>query len=186
MNYLASNLKFLKGERTQVQLEELTGIKQTTISRILNPARADGISDPGILTVKALADLFQVSLDDILSRDIAKNGRSPQSQVSGFDRDRLGTALTAIETALTDEGISGKWGKVAPAVIWAYEALAEEIPQTPHQRAIFDAAVKFNLLGEIYDRSEESGRAAIGGSGVRGAAQAAVKKAGPGKAKRRN
>lgn len=187
MNFLSRNLRHLMGDMSQVDLAAATGVNQTTISRILKPEGKAGIRDPGMATFKPIAEYFGVSLDDFLTRDIAQHGRSPASQDSGIDKDKLGTALTAVEKALMERGVSGQMGKVAPAVIWAYDKLGR-IPQAMNedQRELFDAGVKLILLGESYDRHQKSRPATNGSNRVRSPAKATGKKTGPSKSKRRS
>lgn len=55
----------LKQDLSQVELSRLTGVGQSTISRILNPYLAKGIKNPSDMQVRPLATYFRVSTDQL-------------------------------------------------------------------------------------------------------------------------
>lgn len=69
---LSKNLKFLRKQKgfTQEGLCEKLGIKRTMIS-----AYEDGRSEPKLAGLQTLAEIFAVSIDDLLNRDLEKEGR---------------------------------------------------------------------------------------------------------------
>ncbi|WP_339924700.1 helix-turn-helix domain-containing protein [uncultured Cyclobacterium sp.] len=72
MSFLASNLKVLrkKSGLTQTQLAEELGVQRTMIS-----AYEDGRSEPRLSTIGTLTKIFEVSIDELTSWDIAAKGR---------------------------------------------------------------------------------------------------------------
>jgi len=72
MSFLASNLKVLrkKSGLTQTQLAEELGVQRTMIS-----AYEDGRSEPRLSTIMTLTKIFDVSIDELTSWDIAAKGR---------------------------------------------------------------------------------------------------------------
>ena len=72
MIFLASNLKVLrkKSGLTQTQLAEELGVQRTMIS-----AYEDGRSEPRLSTILTLTKIFDVSIDELTSWDIAAKGR---------------------------------------------------------------------------------------------------------------
>tara|TARA_R110002096_G_scaffold93624_8_gene211179 strand:- start:2122 stop:2895 length:774 start_codon:yes stop_codon:yes gene_type:complete len=72
MSFLANNLKVLrkKSGLTQTQLAEKLGVQRTMIS-----AYEDGRSEPRLSTILILTRIFDVSIDELTSWDIATKGR---------------------------------------------------------------------------------------------------------------
>ena len=69
---LAKNLRFLRKQKgfTQEMLSEKLGIKRTMIS-----AYEDGRSEPKLGGLQTMAEIFSVSLDELMTRDLEKEGR---------------------------------------------------------------------------------------------------------------
>ncbi|WP_184496255.1 XRE family transcriptional regulator [Algoriphagus iocasae] len=72
MNYLASNLKFLRKQKeiTQNELAEQLAVQRTMIS-----AYEDGRSEPKLQTLQKLCDILEVGLEELLEHDIETKGR---------------------------------------------------------------------------------------------------------------
>lgn len=72
MSFLGSNIKALrkKSGLTQTQLAEELGVQRTMIS-----AYEDGRSEPRLSTLLTLTNIFDVSMDELTSWDIASKGR---------------------------------------------------------------------------------------------------------------
>lgn len=69
---LAKNLRFLRTEKglTQTDLAERLGVQRTMIS-----AYEDGRSEPKLSALDIISELFSVSIDELLHRDIQQFGR---------------------------------------------------------------------------------------------------------------
>jgi transcriptional regulator with XRE-family HTH domain len=69
---LSKNLKFLRTSKnvTQAELCDQLGVQRTMIS-----AYEDGRSEPKLATLIKLSEIFQVSLDELLNRDLESMGR---------------------------------------------------------------------------------------------------------------
>lgn len=72
MNYLSSNLKFLRKQKeiTQNELAEQLAVQRTMIS-----AYEDGRSEPKLQTLQKLCDILEVGLEELLEHDIETKGR---------------------------------------------------------------------------------------------------------------
>ncbi len=72
MSYLPSNLRFLRKQKgiTQNDLADQLDVQRTMIS-----AYEDGRSEPKLATLKKLAELLEVGLEEILEHDIENLGR---------------------------------------------------------------------------------------------------------------
>jgi transcriptional regulator with XRE-family HTH domain len=72
MNYLASNLRFLRKQKaiTQTDLADQLDVQRTMIS-----AYEDGRSEPKLLTLQKLCDFLQVGLEELMGHDIENKGR---------------------------------------------------------------------------------------------------------------
>lgn len=70
--YLGKNLRFLRKQNrlTQSDISEKLHIKRTMIS-----AYEEGRSEPKLVGLNILADLFAVTIDELLNRDIEAEGR---------------------------------------------------------------------------------------------------------------
>ena len=69
---LAKNIRFLRAEKgmTQTDLSEKLGVQRTMIS-----AYEDGRSEPKLSALTVISELFELSLDELLHRDIQLLGR---------------------------------------------------------------------------------------------------------------
>jgi transcriptional regulator with XRE-family HTH domain len=74
MNFLSSNLKFLRKQRnmSQQQLAEMLSVGRTAVANI-----EAGLANPGHKTLLEIVNIFDVSLDDLLHRSMEKH--MPQS-----------------------------------------------------------------------------------------------------------
>ncbi|MFL0681826.1 helix-turn-helix protein [Algoriphagus aquaeductus] len=72
MSYLPSNLRFLRKQKgiTQNDLADQLDVQRTMIS-----AYEDGRSEPKLATLKKLAELLEVGLEELLEHDIENLGR---------------------------------------------------------------------------------------------------------------
>lgn len=72
MSYLASNLRFLRKQKniTQNDLADQLDVQRTMIS-----AYEDGRSEPKLVTLKKLADILEVGVEELLDHDIENLGR---------------------------------------------------------------------------------------------------------------
>jgi len=72
MNYLASNLRFLRKQKaiTQTDLADQLDVQRTMIS-----AYEDGRSEPKLTTLQKLCGLLQVGLEELMEHDIENKGR---------------------------------------------------------------------------------------------------------------
>ncbi len=72
MSILSTNLKFLRKQRSmsQLQLAELLSVGRTAIANI-----EAGLANPGHKTLLELADIFEVSLDDLMHKNMEKGMR---------------------------------------------------------------------------------------------------------------
>ncbi|MDF2158302.1 LexA family transcriptional regulator [Algoriphagus sp. CAU 1675] len=72
MNFLASNLRFLRKQKgiTQNELADQLDVQRTMIS-----AYEDGRSEPKLFTLKRLCDVLEVGLEELLEHDIESHGR---------------------------------------------------------------------------------------------------------------
>jgi len=70
---LSKNLRFLRKQKgyTQEELCEKLGVKRTMIS-----AYEDGRSEPKLAALRTLADVFSVTVDELLNRDMEQEGRA--------------------------------------------------------------------------------------------------------------
>ena len=72
MSYLASNLRFLRKQKsiTQNDLADQLDVQRTMIS-----AYEDGRSEPKLSTLQKLCDILEVGVEELLEHDIEKLGR---------------------------------------------------------------------------------------------------------------
>ena len=72
MNYLASNLRFLRKQKsiTQNDLADRLDVQRTMIS-----AYEDGRSEPKLSTLQKLSEIFEVGLEELMEHDIETKGR---------------------------------------------------------------------------------------------------------------
>src|SRR5690606_16150856 len=70
--HLGKNLRYLRKQKglTQSDIAEKLDIKRTMIS-----AYEEGRSEPKLTTLNVLADIFSISVDELLNRDIELSGR---------------------------------------------------------------------------------------------------------------
>ena len=72
MSYLASNLRFLRKQKniTQNDLADQLDVQRTMIS-----AYEDGRSEPKLVTLQKLAEIFEAGVEELLDHDIENQGR---------------------------------------------------------------------------------------------------------------
>lgn len=72
--YLGKNLRYLRKQKglTQADIAEQLDVKRTMIS-----AYEEGRSEPKLVSLNILANLFNVSVDELLNRDIEVAGKLP-------------------------------------------------------------------------------------------------------------
>ena len=70
MNYLSTNLLFLRKyhQLTQADMPPKIGVSRVTWSNYEN-----GVSEPDIVRLIDISDLFKVNIDDLIRRDLSKN-----------------------------------------------------------------------------------------------------------------
>lgn len=69
----AKRLQELRGKRTQDEIAEAIGVSRATYSHY-----ETGRSEPAIATLVKIAELFDVSLDDLLGKDVAGESRAEE------------------------------------------------------------------------------------------------------------
>ncbi len=86
--YISKNLKYLRSSRklNQEQVADILGKKKAIIGQYENNRSIP----PGDVLVQ-IAQLFQVSLDDFVFRDIEKEGTSPAPNPANQDADLVNT-----------------------------------------------------------------------------------------------
>lgn len=174
MNYLRQNVKYLSGLKgvDQKNIGAAIGVDQSTISR----ATAPNEPNTGYQTIQKLAAYFGVTMDDLVSRNIAEDGVSSQSQARRLDEGKLGTALTSIDRALAGEKIQGRLGTLAGTLIAALGAQEKHFPNgVPEEsRAIYD-----DLVAGFLERGSNERRRLAGeneAEGTKGNSRPAAKK----------
>lgn len=184
MDYLRRNLIHLIRAQGGVErdLAPIGGRNQSTVNRFLR-----GETDScDYAVVKRWADHFKVSMDDLVSRDIALEGRSPPaSQPAVLDPEMMGTALTSLDKVIRGRNLKmeTQLGKFAKLLIYAYEVQEDLFPGgvPEDKRARYDQVIDDRLGGGIQDGSFGTLEVVAGG-GKKGAGpgQAKGKKAGHG------
>lgn len=103
-DFLAKNLAFLlKGDMNrQAQVAAKAGTTQPTISKWSKLHDTGSTSEPGFRSMAKLAAALGVSLDDLAHRDLEAAGPSAQSQVLGFNVDKLADLIETLEGAEMD------------------------------------------------------------------------------------
>lgn len=100
-DYLSKNLKYLtsrqdgKGEK---EAAEAIGLGQSAINKIAN----ERTQEAGYRTATKLAAFYDVSIDDLVLRDLETEGAFPASQATGLDTSRLALMIECMEGALLD------------------------------------------------------------------------------------
>ncbi len=161
MSYLAKNLVYFLGPEeksaTQAACAQAIGLGQSAISKI----KSGKTKESGYLTVMKLADYFNVSMDDLVRRDIAQVGVSPKSQPGKLDPVRMGLALTSFDKSLKDMEIQGRLGTLVEPLQFAYsKAFLVRDPDSQEDRQLFDELVKSHLRGW------KDGRRGVAGEGA--------------------
>lgn len=157
-DFLDKNLAYVleKAKRegiTQVQLSELVGVGQPTISKWKNlglrRTDAGAAPEPTFRGMAKLASKLDFSLDDLAFRDMGQLEKVA-SQPMGLDLHRLGHALTSFDKALKDQKIRGSMGKLAKTFAVAYR-LTEGFDNLhdAKQRTAYDAMVLGALKGDV-------------------------------------
>lgn len=72
MNYLASNLRFLRNQQSITQ-QDLAA--QLEVQRSMISAYEDGRSEPKLSTILKISEILQVSIEELLEHDITTKGR---------------------------------------------------------------------------------------------------------------
>jgi len=98
-NYFSLNIEYLRKTRglTQAQLADNVDITPTAISAWENKK-----SYPSALTLLKLSNKFDVSLDDLLKKDLAKAGDSPTMPDQSNDKSSVFLLETAIKAHCPD------------------------------------------------------------------------------------
>lgn len=99
---LLTNLRFLTQAETgtggQAGAGKAAGIGQPAVSKILTQRTRE----PGYKTVLGLAQHFGVTVDDLLTRDLERDGPSVASQPTGLDVGKLANLIETVEGAIVD------------------------------------------------------------------------------------
>lgn len=166
MDYLRKNLAHLRtDDDTEIVLGRLAGMHQTTVGRYVR-GETDKLD---VNAAAAWARHFGVSLDDLVSRDLASDGPSRSSQPVGLDPDKIGVALTSMDRVIRKRGLKmeGKLGTYAGVLAFAYELLNEFFPNgvAPSQRRRYDELVELQLGGVSHEGKRSAGNAAEEGAG---------------------
>lgn len=175
MNHLTRNVRYLRGDLTQDEYAQAVGVNQSTIQRLLA-----GRVSPSLDTVAAIAKYHRITLDDLVNRDLQKDGPS-DSHGGRPSVAKLGVALVAVEQAIRNMNLDPErsWGKLAKLVLWAVDLQDEVYPDgvnTEADRRGFDAQVQLRMGGTDYDEVRTLGQNAPR-SNERGARAAAPRKA---------
>lgn len=168
MSQLAKNLIYLAEQEglRQSAIGKVANVDQATVSRILNGR----IADPGVSKVQKLARRFGVTMDDLVSRDLATEGPSVPSQSLKLDPGTMGSALVAVKQALEHESLPFSTIYQTPsALIYAYVYRSlQPATMTRDQYALFDESVRNSLKGELSGQVPEgtpAGRKGRAGAG---------------------
>lgn len=99
-DYLSKNLKFLtsQGGKRASDAAEALGMGQPGINKIANGKTGEA----GYRTVAKLAAFYDLTIDDLVLRDLEAEGTAPASQAAGLDTARLTLMLECMEGALSD------------------------------------------------------------------------------------
>ena len=105
---LAANLAhLLKGDRdAQNTVADRVGVTQPTISKWSRMAETGSSSEPEFRKIAKLAQVLNVSLDDLAWRDLASLPPRSASQAVGLDPDKMTLVLDIVEGAIADSGKS--------------------------------------------------------------------------------
>lgn len=170
MSPLSKNLKHLldAGKLTQPYVAEKTGVQQGTISKI----KTGKLPDPGYQSVLALARFFGVTVDDLVTRDLATEASTTQaeSQPANLDPKIMSSALVSVKEAMDYFKVpQGRLYEIPSVVIFAYHHRSTYPAElSKAQYAVFDESVRNSLKGALYDLGQISGGAAKGrGTGTR-------------------
>lgn len=149
MSLLVKNVKHFMERHglNQAELGKAVGLSQPTVQRILSGK----IAEPGYMSVQKFARWAGVSMDDIVNRDIQKDGPSVPSQVLEIDSDTLASALVSWDKALKRFQVPyGLLHKLPDSLILAY-AHRTQYPGDLSEReyAMFDEMVQNKLKGEL-------------------------------------
>lgn len=100
--FLAENLRFLTRGEAEIQAKAAAaaGVGQPAISKIITGR----VKDPSYRTALGLARYFGVSVDDLLTRDLERDGPSSASQPAGIDAAKLADLIETVEGAIADSG----------------------------------------------------------------------------------
>lgn len=163
----------------QKEMGDIASISQTTYGRTVAAKRGDAIKDPGCFAVQAWASYFNVTIDDLMNRDIAVEGLSAESHLATFDRSTMASALVTVKEALReyDVGID-ELHLLAPVIVYSYEmrsALPREMSK-PAYRA-YDESVRLKLKGVLDEIENGNGVVAERGAGSGSKAKATRQKA---------
>lgn len=151
MALLDKNLRFLILHQpiSHEDLGEKIGMSQPNVGRIFNGKTAN----PGYLTVQALAHHFDVSLNDLLTRDLEVEGRADPSQSVPLDPEIMASALVTVDKALKHYRVDfERLYEHSELLMLAYRLrLQQPRTMTKDQYALFDQAVisMFREVGDV-------------------------------------
>lgn len=99
-DFLAANLRFLTRDEAEVQAKAAAaaGVGQPAISKII----AGRTKDPSYRTVLGLARYFGATVDDLVGRDLERDGPSLPSQSVGINTTKLTDLIETVEAAIAD------------------------------------------------------------------------------------
>lgn len=99
-DFLAANLRFLTRGEAEIQAKAAAaaGVGQPAISKIITGR----VKEPSYRTVLGLARYFGVSVDDLLTRDLERDGPSVPSQPTRIDAGKLADLIETVEGAIAD------------------------------------------------------------------------------------
>jgi transcriptional regulator with XRE-family HTH domain len=141
MALLDKNLRYLLRQQpiSQESLGKLVGMSQPNLGRIIR-----GVTpNPGYLTVQALAQHFNVSLNDLVFRDLEHEGVGTPSQSVALDAEIMASALVTVDKALKHYRVDfARLYEHSELLMLAYMLrLQHPRTMTKAQYAIFDQAV---------------------------------------------
>jgi hypothetical protein len=98
MDYVRSNITFLRGRRSIKEIGEASGAGQSWLQRFMKPDQPSGIQKPNAEKLALVAKELGVSFSALMTQDLTRAGGAP-SQSAGQDRATMRAAARLIERA---------------------------------------------------------------------------------------
>lgn len=104
MDMLKKNLRWFSSNpelaRGQAAAGTAAGVGQPAVSKIIQGKT----KEPGYRTVMGLAKHYGVSMDDLVMRDLERDGPSNPSQPAGLNAEKLADLIETVDGAIADSG----------------------------------------------------------------------------------